>query len=55
MVSKKLADNIICAVERGFEDQVRFTQDLVRLPSLRGREHTAQDFIFDTLMGTKRG
>jgi len=53
MVNKELADNIISAVERGFEEQIRFTQDLVRFPSLRGREHTAQDFIFETL--TKRG
>src|SRR4029453_8203545 len=33
------------AVDAGFSDQVKLTQDLVRYPSLRGQEHTAQDFL----------
>src|SRR5213592_2224789 len=41
----KLADDIITAVDASFSDQVRLTQDLVRYPSLRGQEHTAQDFL----------
>lgn len=41
-----LAEEILAAVEEGFEEQIRFTQDLVRHPSLRGQEHTAQDFLF---------
>ncbi|WP_374448783.1 ArgE/DapE family deacylase [Stella sp.] len=31
------------AVDRGFDDQIAFTADLVRYPSVRGAEHTAQD------------
>jgi len=37
------------AVDAGFEEQIAFTQELVRHPSLRGREHTAQDFLYDAL------
>lgn len=40
---------ILDAVESGFEEQVALTQALVRLPSLRGQEHTAQDFVFADL------
>jgi acetylornithine deacetylase len=42
----QLARDILAAVDAGFEDQIAFTQDLVRLPSLRGQEQTAQDFLF---------
>ena len=42
----KLTADILAAVEAGFEAQIAFTQDLVRYPSLRGQEHTCQDFIF---------
>ena len=45
----KLADDIVGAVDAGFADQVKLTQDLVRLPSLRGQEHTAQDFLFQQM------
>ncbi len=41
-----LADRIIAAVEAGFADQVRLTQDLVRFASTRGAEHAIQDFVF---------
>ena len=44
-----LATEILAAVEAGFGDQVAFTQDLVRYPSLRGREHTAQAFVYESL------
>ena len=40
---------ILAAVDAQFDAQVRFTQDLVRFPSLRGQEHTIQDFVFDAL------
>ncbi|GGB53431.1 acetylornithine deacetylase [Tistrella bauzanensis] len=40
-----LTDAILTAVKEGFSDQVAFTQDLIRMPSVRGREHTAQDFV----------
>ena len=42
----KLAEEILAAVDAGFEDQIAFTQELVRHPSLRGREHTAQDVLY---------
>ncbi|MEZ5925171.1 MAG: ArgE/DapE family deacylase [Hyphomicrobiaceae bacterium] len=42
----KLAARIRSAVHDGFEAQIAFTQDLVRCPSTRGNEHTAQDLMF---------
>ena len=45
----QLSQDILAAVEAGFEDQVGFTQDLIRLPSLRGQEQTAQDFMHRAL------
>ena len=36
---------ILKAVEARFEEQIAFTEELVRFPSLRGQEHTAQDFV----------
>ncbi|WP_119165086.1 ArgE/DapE family deacylase [Algihabitans albus] len=44
-----LARDILAAVEQGFETQIAFTQDLIRLPSLRGQEQTAQDFMHRAL------
>lgn len=44
-----LAGRILDAVAEGFADQLAFTRDLVRLPSLRGQEHTAQDFVHRAL------
>ena len=49
MLDAKLADDIVAAVDAGFADQVKLTQDLVRYPSLRGQEHTAQDFLHDQM------
>ena len=40
---------ILAAVDDLFEAQVRLTQDLVRFPSLRGQEHTIQDFVYEVL------
>lgn len=48
-----LAEAILAEVRAGFEDQVRFTQELIRFPSLRGQEQTAQDFMVREL--TRRG
>ena len=42
-------DRIVAAVDAGFTDQIAFTRDLVRFPSLRGAEATIQDFIFKAL------
>lgn len=48
-----LAREILQSVKAGFQDQIGFTQELVRFPSLRGQEHTAQDFLARQLR--KRG
>jgi len=45
-IDDALRARILEAVEEGFAGQVAFTQDLVRLPSLRGEEHAAQDLMF---------
>src|SRR4051794_18733950 len=44
-----LRDRIIASVEQGFPEQIAFTQELVRLRSLRGEEHGIQDFVFRAL------
>lgn len=46
MPDEKLASEILAAVDEKFDAQVAFTQELIRFPSLRGQEHTAQDFLF---------
>ena len=45
MANRELEKKLDAAVEAGFDEQVAFTGDLVRLPSLRGQEATAQDFL----------
>ena len=45
MPEAALATDIAKAVDAGFDEQVAFTQELVRFPSRRGQEHTAQDFM----------
>ncbi len=49
VLDNSLADDILAAVDQGFDQQIRFTQDLIRYPSLRGQEHTAQDFLYQEL------
>jgi acetylornithine deacetylase len=44
-----LEAKIIAAVDEGFAAQIEFTRALVRHPSLRGREHTAQEMIHGAL------
>jgi acetylornithine deacetylase len=44
-----LAADILAAVEAGFDDQVGFLEELVRFPTVRGQEHTAQDFMAEAL------
>jgi len=44
-----LVTGILAAVDASFGDQVAFTQDLVRYPSLRGQEHSAQAFVYESL------
>ena len=37
-----LRDNILASVEAGFAEQIAFTQELIRFPSLRGAEHACR-------------
>jgi acetylornithine deacetylase len=41
-------DAIIASVEAGFTEQIAYTRELVRFPSVRGAEHAIQDFVFRT-------
>lgn len=41
-----LGARILASVEAGFAEQIAFTQELIRFPSVRGAEHTCQDFVF---------
>ena len=44
-----LEAEIIAAVDDGFDDQIEFTCELVRHPSLRGREAAAQEMVHEAL------
>jgi len=44
-MDKTLSRDIIAAVDAGFDDQVKLTIDVTALPSTRGQEATAQDFM----------
>ena len=44
-----LAREILDAVAGGFSDQIQFTEEMMRYPSLRGQEHTAQACFHDAL------
>ena len=48
-IDSNLFQKILDEVAVGFEEQLRFTMDLMRHPSLRGQEHTAQNFFYDAL------
>lgn len=52
-IDNTLSSEILSAVDEGFEAQVALTQQLVRLPSTRGCEHAAQDFLYQQMR--KRG
>jgi len=45
MLDQSLAQDIVSAVSAGFDAQVKETAALTTLPSLRGQEATAQDFM----------
>jgi acetylornithine deacetylase len=49
LLDEALAADILAAVDAGFAAQVGFLEQLIRFPSLRGQEHTAQDFLFDAM------
>lgn len=48
-IDEALAQEIRVAVRDGMAAQIAFTEELVRKPSVRGQEHTAQDFLFGEL------
>jgi acetylornithine deacetylase len=48
-LDEALGTRITEAVSNQFGDQIEFTKELVRHPSVRGQEHTCQDFIFREL------
>lgn len=48
-IDPDLAAKIRQSVSDGMSEQIEFTQELVRKPSVRGQEHTAQDFVFQQL------
>ncbi len=51
MTDPDLQQKILDAVDARFDDQVAFTRDLVAYPSVRGQEHTAQEFLYNALAG----
>jgi acetylornithine deacetylase len=48
-LDKSLEEKIKNAVHENMNEQIDFTQKLVRFPSVRGQEHTAQDFLFQEM------
>ena len=48
-INTELSKKIIDEVAVGFDDQLRFTMELMRHPSTRGQEHTAQNAFYDAL------
>lgn len=44
-MDQDLIDRILQAVDDNFDEQIAFTQSLVKIPSQRGQEHLAQDFM----------
>jgi acetylornithine deacetylase len=48
-IDETLRDAIQASVATGFGEQVAFTQDMIRLESLRGAEHAIQDHVFRAL------
>ena len=49
MLDQAERQKILDAVDANFDAQIAFTQDLVRFPSQRGHEHTAQDFMYEAM------
>jgi acetylornithine deacetylase len=45
MLDSELTTSIMTAVDAGFDEQIALTAELVKFPSVRGAEHTAQDFV----------
>ena len=45
----EITNALMKAVDAGFDDQIALTAELVKFPSVRGAEHTAQDFVASAL------
>src|SRR5436309_2787687 len=45
MLDADLTNTLMKAVDDGFDEQVALTAELIKFPSVRGAEHTAQDFV----------
>jgi acetylornithine deacetylase len=48
-LDQQLQAQIIQSVKDNLANQLAFTQDLVKFPSVRGQEHTAQDYLFQQM------
>lgn len=46
-----LRSKIMHAVDAAFDEQIDFTAELVKFPTVRGGEHTAQDFMAQEMRG----
>ncbi|NVK33640.1 MAG: ArgE/DapE family deacylase [Rhodobacteraceae bacterium] len=53
VLTPELTAEILKSVADGFDEQIEFTSDLIRFPSLRGQERPAQEFLAADL--EKRG
>ncbi len=49
MLDRELINKIQKAVDAAFDEQITFTSELVKFPSVRGAEQTAQDFVAKSL------
>ncbi|HXH35808.1 MAG TPA: ArgE/DapE family deacylase [Plantibacter sp.] len=50
-VTGEQTERILAAVDEAFDAQIAFTQELVRHPSLRAQEASAQDLIYGAMAG----
>ena len=51
MIDEKTATAIMESVDQGFDEQIAFTAELVKMPSVRGQEAAAQDFMARAMAG----
>lgn len=48
-LEQALREKIIASVERGFDQQISYTQELIRLRSVRGEEYVIQDRVYNEM------
>jgi len=51
MLDSTIRKKILASVDEGFDAQIALTQEMMRFASLRGAEHTCQDFVYRALRG----